>query len=68
LAADLSIRRLERAIGVIYRPESERWSHYFDAHLSKQFDALVWFEETSAVNPLAGAAAEGAPDIYPFGL
>lgn len=68
LAADLSIRRLERAIGVIYRPESERSSHYFDAHLSRQFDALVWFEETSAVHPLAGAAAEGAPDIYPFGL
>ncbi|MGO9390969.1 erythromycin esterase family protein [Rhodoblastus sp.] len=68
LAADLSLRRLERAIGVIYRPETERWSHYFDAHLSRQFDALVWFEETSAVNPLPGAPAEGAPDIYPFGL
>jgi erythromycin esterase-like protein len=68
LASDLSIRRLERAIGVIYRPESERWSHYFDARLSRQFDALVWFEETSAVSPLAGAPAEGAPDIYPFGL
>ncbi len=68
LAADLSLRRLERAIGVIYRPETERWSHYFDAHLSRQFDALVWFEETSAVNPLLGAPAEGAPDIYPFGL
>ena len=68
LAADLSLRRLERAIGVIYRPESERQSHYFDAHLSRQFDAMVWFEETSAVNPLAGAPAEGAPDVYPFGL
>ena len=68
LASDLSLRRLERAIGVIYRPETERQSHYFDAHLSRQFDAMVWFEETSAVNPLPGAAAEGAPDIYPFGL
>jgi erythromycin esterase-like protein len=68
LASDLSLRRLERAIGVIYRPESERQSHYFDAHLSKQFDAMVWFEETSAVNPLPGAPAEGAPDVYPFGL
>jgi erythromycin esterase-like protein/predicted phosphoribosyltransferase/dienelactone hydrolase len=68
LASHLSIRRLERAIGVIYRPESERWSHYFDAHLSRQFDALVWFEETSAVHALAGAAPVGAPDIYPFGL
>lgn len=68
LAARLSLRRLERAIGVIYRPETERWSHYFDAHLSRKFDALVWFEETTAVTPLPGAAAEGAPDIYPFGL
>jgi erythromycin esterase-like protein len=68
LASDLSLRRLERAIGVIYRPESERQSHYFAAHLSRQFDAMVWFEETSAVHPLAGAPAEGAPDVYPFGL
>jgi len=68
LAAELSVRRLERAIGVIYRPDTERWSHYFDAHLSRQFDALVWFENTSAVTPLPGRSAEGAPDIYPFGL
>lgn len=64
----LGLRRLERAIGVIYRPESERWSHYFDAHLGQQFDAMVWFEETTPVKPLAGAPPEGAPDIYPFGL
>lgn len=64
----VSMRRLERAIGVIYRPQTERWSHYFDAHLGRQFDAMVWFEETSPVTPLAGAPAEGAPDIYPFGL
>ena len=68
LASDLSARRLERAIGVIYRPESERWSHYFDAHLSRQFDAWVWFEETSPVTALAGAPGVGAPDVYPFGL
>lgn len=68
LAADLSAHRLERAIGVIYRPESERMSHYFDADLARQFDAMVWFEETSAVSPLGGAPADGAPDIYPFGL
>jgi erythromycin esterase-like protein len=68
LSADLAVRRLERAIGVIYRPQTERWSHYFDAHLSEQFDALVWFEETTPVIPLPGAPAEGAPDIYPFGL
>jgi erythromycin esterase-like protein len=68
LANDLSLRRLERAIGVIYRPETERQSHYFEAHLSRQFDALVWFEETRPVVPLPGAPAEGAPDIYPFGV
>jgi erythromycin esterase-like protein len=68
LAARLAQRRLERAIGVIYRPDTERSSHYFAAHLSRQFDALVWFEETSPVTPLPGAPAEGAPDIYPFGL
>lgn len=60
--------RLERAIGVIYRPETERWSHYFDANLANQFDALVWFRETTAVTPLPGRAPEGASDTYPFGL
>ncbi|MGO4409853.1 MULTISPECIES: erythromycin esterase family protein [unclassified Brevundimonas] len=68
LAEALGGTRLERAIGVIYRPDTERSSHYFDARLSAQFDAYVWFEETEAVTPLAGAPPEGAPDIYPFGL
>ena len=60
--------RLERAIGVIYRPETERWSHYFEANLAHQFDGLVWFRESSAVTPLPGKGPEGAPDTYPFGL
>ncbi|MNL25967.1 Erythromycin esterase [compost metagenome] len=68
LAGALDQVRLERAIGVIYRPETERSSHYFEARLSSQFDAWVWFEETAAVTPLAGAPPEGAPDIYPFGV
>ena len=68
LAAQLGMRRLERAIGVIYRPESELRSHYFDAHLSHQFDALVWFEETRAVTALPSGPPEGEPDTYPFGL
>lgn len=68
LAEALAEIRLERAIGVIYRPETERSSHYFEARLSAQFDAFVWFEETGAVTPLAGAPPEGAPDVYPFGL
>ena len=60
--------RLERAIGVIYRPETERWSHYFEANLAHQFDGLVWFKESAAVTPLQGKGPEGAPDTYPFGL
>ena len=64
----LSKPRLERAIGVVYRPETEFLSHYFEAILPDQFDAYVWFAETSAVTPLAGGRPEGAPDTYPFGL
>jgi erythromycin esterase-like protein len=61
--------RLERFIGVIYRPETELLSHYSDASLPQQFDAYVWFDETSAVTPLGPEhAKEGAPDTYPFGL
>jgi erythromycin esterase-like protein len=58
---------LERAIGVIYRPESELLSHYFQAELSRQFDAWIWFEETEAVaaRPLR---VHGPDDAYPFGL
>jgi hypothetical protein len=44
--------RLQRAIGVIYRPETELASHYFDARLPEQFDGYVWFEETTAIKPL----------------
>jgi erythromycin esterase-like protein len=68
LAKALSRPRLERAIGVIYRPTTEFRSHYFQAHLSRQFDAFAWFAETSAVTPLAGTSPEGAPDTYPFGV
>lgn len=64
----LSVPRLERAIGVVYRPETELYSHYFEAILPDQFDALVWFEETRAVTPLADGKPSGVPDTYPFGL
>jgi erythromycin esterase-like protein len=64
----LSEPRLERAIGVVYRPETERYSHYFEAVLAEQFDAFVWFEETRAVTPLAAGHAAGVPETYPFGL
>jgi len=60
--------RLERAIGVIYRPETELASHYFDAHLPEQFDGYVWFEETRAVKPLPAEPQPGLPETYPFGL
>ncbi len=62
---------LERAIGVIYRPETERWSHYFEASLSQQFDAVIHFDETRAVEPLERTAdwEEGElPDTYPSGV
>src|SRR4029079_13523076 len=60
--------RLERAIGVIYRPETERYSHYFQAVLPRQFDGYVWFEETRAVTPLPVRQTEGTPETYPFGI
>ncbi|MGD9740465.1 MAG: erythromycin esterase family protein [Bauldia sp.] len=60
--------RLERAIGVVYRPETEFYSHYFEAVLPDQFDAYVWFEDTRAVTELAPGHPAGVPDTYPFGL
>jgi protein-L-isoaspartate(D-aspartate) O-methyltransferase len=60
--------RLERAIGVIYRPETELASHYFDASLPRQFDGYLWFDETHAVTPLPTTPRPGVPETYPFGL
>lgn len=66
---ELSAARLERAIGVIYRPETEMASHYFQAVLPVQFDEYVWFDETRAVSPLGESTrSTGIPDTYPFGL
>jgi protein-L-isoaspartate(D-aspartate) O-methyltransferase len=59
---------LERAIGVIYRPENELLSHYFQAELSRQFDAWIWFEETEAVAARPAAHPHGPDETYPFGL
>jgi erythromycin esterase-like protein len=58
---ELSPARLERAIGVIYRPETELQSHYFEATLPDRFDAWIWFDETSAVRPLAGLPGGSGP-------
>jgi protein-L-isoaspartate(D-aspartate) O-methyltransferase len=60
--------RLERAIGVIYRPETELASHYFQAVLPNQFDEYIWFDKTCAVTPFETRELEGLPDTYPFGL
>jgi len=60
--------RLERAIGVIYRPETELASHYFQAVLPQQFDEYIWFDETKAVTPFESVQLEGLPETYPFGV
>jgi protein-L-isoaspartate(D-aspartate) O-methyltransferase len=65
---ELTPPRLERAIGVIYRPETELASHYFQASLPMQFDEYVWFDETRAVSSLGQPPAVGMPETYPFGL
>ena len=64
-------RRLERAIGVIYRPDTERLSHYFGARLPDQFDAVLHFDETHALEPLerTGLWEEGeVPETFPFAV
>jgi protein-L-isoaspartate(D-aspartate) O-methyltransferase len=66
--AGLGKQRLERAIGVIYRPESELASHYFRASLPAQFDEYIWFDSTRAVTALETAEIKGLPDTYPFGV
>ena len=63
--------RLERAIGVIYLPSSERISHYFSARLPQQFDAMLHFDTTHAVEPLDRTEQwerGDAPETYPSAL
>jgi len=63
--------RLERAIGVIYRPETERWSHYFEARLAQQFDAIIHVDDTRALTPLerSGEWERGElPETFPSGI
>lgn len=63
--------RLERAIGVIYRPDTERQSHYFEASLSQQFDAVLHVDRSHALHPLDGAAPPEVleePETFPSGL
>jgi erythromycin esterase-like protein len=66
-----SRRLLQRAIGVIYRPDSERQSHYFHTRLDQQFDAVMHLDATTSLAPLAGGAASSgreAPETYPSGI
>jgi erythromycin esterase-like protein len=71
LAQQLGAARLERAIGVIYRPETERQSHYFRAQLADQFDAVLHFDETRAIRPLDITEeweAGELPETFPFAV
>lgn len=68
LTSALAQRRLERAIGVIYRPETERLSHYFDASLPNQFDEWIWFDETSAVRALTTQQSAAHEPPHPFAI
>jgi erythromycin esterase-like protein len=71
LTAELAEPRLERAIGVIYRPETERLSHYFHASLPRQFDAVLFYDATRAVEPLerTGLWERGeVPETFPTAL
>jgi erythromycin esterase-like protein len=69
-AESLREPRLERAIGVIYRPETERQSHYFHARLADQFDSVLHFDETRAVEPLERVAAPSGEvaETFPTGV
>ena len=63
--------RLQRAIGVIYAPETERWSHYFHARVAEQFDVMIHLDETTALQPLekTGTWVTGElPDTFPSSL
>lgn len=72
LEAGLSGDRLQRAIGVVYRPTTERISHYFRASLSSQFDSVIHIDRTSAVVPLEAGelwhSGDEAPETYPSGM
>ena len=71
VAAELRAPLLERAIGVIYRPETERQSHYFHARLADQFDAVIHIDETRALEPLDRPRAQHSvepPETFPTGI
>ena len=68
VAALVGPPRLQRAIGVVYRPETERWSHYFQADLPRQFDAMIHIDRTRALTPLERTPvweAGEVPETFP---
>ena len=70
-ARELDGPKLQRAIGVIYRPQTERWSHYFDARLTRQFDVMIHIDVTDALQPLDRTSGwdEGEPpETWPTAL
>ena len=65
----LDEKLLQRMIGVVYRPETERWSHYVEARASEQFDIVCHVDETTALEPLERWSSTEAPaETYPSGL
>jgi erythromycin esterase-like protein len=68
LRAEMAVSRLERAIGVVYRPETELASHYFHALLSHQFDECIWFDHTKAVHSISTDDALRFTPEHPFSL
>ncbi|MEX2574626.1 MAG: protein-L-isoaspartate(D-aspartate) O-methyltransferase [Balneolaceae bacterium] len=69
LSEEMQKSRLQRAIGVIYRPATELESHYFQASLANQYDEFIWFDETRAVIALEEVVeSTGLPETFPFGL
>lgn len=68
LRGELAASRLQRAIGVVYRPRTEVQSHYFHASLPEQFDELIWFDESHALQPLLAEEAGRQSPTHPFAL
>jgi erythromycin esterase-like protein len=68
LRAEMAVSRLERAIGVVYRPDTELASHYFNAILSHQFDEFIWFDHSKAVRPISNEDAGRFSPEHPFSL
>jgi protein-L-isoaspartate(D-aspartate) O-methyltransferase len=66
--AGLRESRLQRAVGVLYRPQTEMVSHYYESVLPEQYDEYIWFDRSHAVTALDSLSLEGLPQTYPFGL